>query len=115
MAGSSAKTAVRGGAQIGKNATPEQVVTASAGSGISRIIPLNNGLHCYFSDPRDGRNHHLRTDSSKFVELYRELSGLGLERKLDEEISALCVSYPNSSWPAVAKSLTTPAEPTEGS
>lgn len=99
------KTARRSSPQLGKNATPEQVVAGAATSPFDRLVSLNGGRHCYLANPLTGANMHLATDSDEFAAVVAELSALGLGDRLRAEMTAFAEQRPTSVWPSVLERL----------
>lgn len=69
------------------------------------LIPLNNGRHAYVRNITNGRTSRLPTDSERFVEEIRTLSGAGHGAKIRAELAALAHAHPGHSWDTIEKRL----------
>jgi hypothetical protein len=69
------------------------------------LIPLNNGKHAYVRNITTGRTERLATDSERFVEEIRTLSGAGHAAKLRAELSSLAEAHPSHGWDTTEKRL----------
>lgn len=54
-----------------RNRTKEEAFKASGD--MNRIVSLANGEFAYLMDPRDGKTHHLATDSQEWADLIETL------------------------------------------
>jgi hypothetical protein len=106
MMPSSSKTARRSTPKMGKSLTDADKVELASSSPIRRIIPLNDGRHCYLADPLTGANKHLATNSHEFISLVATLARLGLRDRLAAELSDFAARWPDSAWPEVYANLT---------
>ena len=106
MAPGRSKTARRSTPKMGKALTDADKVTLAASSPVRRVIPLNDGRHCYLADPTTGRNRHLATDSAEFDDLVAKLADLGLRARLTAEVTEYATCWPDSAWPGVLARLT---------
>jgi hypothetical protein len=69
------------------------------------LIPLNGGKHAYVRNITTGRTERLPTDSERFVEEVRALTGAGHGNKIRAELAALAEVYPAHGWDTTEKRL----------
>lgn len=95
--------------------TARQAVRAGSGTAaggltvtgdIVRVIPLNEGRHCYLRTV-DGRSVHVATAGPAFVELVRSqvTSAPAMAAKLRGELAGLAGRFPAHGWDATLARL----------
>jgi hypothetical protein len=69
------------------------------------LIPLNGGKHAYVRNITTGRTERLPTDSARFVEEVRALTGAGHGARIRAELAALADAHPSHGWDTTEKRL----------
>jgi hypothetical protein len=104
-------TARRSTGMGSKAPTDAEKVAFAATSPLSRIIPLNHGLHCRIANPLNGKNMHLSTSSDEFNALLAELGSLGMRDRLISEMTVFANTFDDSAWPEVLARVTADGGP----
>jgi hypothetical protein len=94
-----------------KAPTDAEKVAFAATSPISRIIPLNHGLHCRLANPLTMKNVHLSTSSAEFDALLTQLGSLGMRDRLISEMTVFADTFNDSAWPEVLARVTADGGP----
>ncbi len=93
--------------------TPEQIAIESArNSNYNILIPMIDAAYVRVKNPITGKDPHFSTADSAFFDLYKNLSDIGLQEKLDKELQYFADNY-NPAWNDVINNIHEYLQPKE--